>query len=89
MDPSKLYRLKAQSSLVLHIFYVFFIKSCQNLPEPDTVILVYLYKVMMTIGQKNVIVHLSSPESGTRGMLKPYLFCQSYKCIVCILSLLF
>jgi len=41
---------------MLHIFqyyYIFPIKSlCQNLPKPDNLILVYLYKVMTTVGQK-------------------------------------
>lgn len=41
---------------ILHIFqyyYIFLIKSlCRNLPEPVNLILVYLYKVMTTVGQK-------------------------------------
>lgn len=43
-------------AFILHIFqyyYIFLIKSlCRNLPEPVNLILVYLYKVMTTVGQK-------------------------------------
>lgn len=57
MEPLNIYRLNVnQFSLQLHIFqfyYIFLIESlCQNLPEPDNLILVYLYKVMTTVGQK-------------------------------------